>query len=223
MIPDLGPLGLTLKIAALTTPLLFLLCIPLAYWITLARPVPRFTVQALVNLPLVLPPTVLGFYLLVLFSPESFPGSFLEAKLGVTLAFTQAGLVIGSVIFSLPFMVNPIVSGLESLPPTLAEEARMLGAGRWQTLFLVLLPDIKPSLLAAAVLTFSHTLGEFGVALMIGGKIPGETLLVSMAVYDRVEALDFGAAHAYSALLCALSFLCLVTLFLVNRRWYRPF
>jgi molybdate transport system permease protein len=179
--------------------------------------------QALVNLPLVLPPTVLGFYLLLVFSPESFPGDFLKESLGFRLAFTQGGLVLGSLVFSLPFMVNPIVSGLESLPPALSEEARILGAGRWQTLFLVLLPDIKPSLLAAGVLTFSHTLGEFGVALMIGGKIPGETLMASMAVYDEVESLNFAAAHAYAGILAVVSFVCLVTLFAVNRRWYRPF
>jgi molybdate transport system permease protein len=220
---DLEPLLLTFKIAAISTPLLFLLCIPLAYAITFASPALRFTLQALVNLPLVLPPTVLGFYLLLIFSPESFPGDVLKEHLGFRLAFTQSGLVLGSLVFSLPFMVNPIVSGLESLPPALSEEARMLGAGRWQTLFLVLLPDIKPSLLAAGVLTFSHTLGEFGVALMIGGKIPGETLMASMAVYDEVESLNFAAAHAYAGILAVVSFVCLVTLFAVNRRWYRPF
>lgn len=221
MMLDLAPFWLTLKISLITTPLLFLLCIPLAYWLTLARPALRMPVQALVNLPLVLPPTVIGFYLLLVFSPAGFPGHALESWFGLTIPFTQTGLVIGSILFSLPFMVNPIVSGLESLPPTLAEEARILGASRLQTLFLVLLPDIKPSLLAAAVLTFSHTVGEFGVALMIGGKIPGETLLASMAVYDEVESLNYGAAHAYSAILCALSFACLLVLFVINRKWYR--
>jgi molybdate transport system permease protein len=220
---DLQPLLLTLKISLISTPLLFLLCVPLAYAITFSPPALRYTLQALVNLPLVLPPTVLGFYLLLAFSPESFPGAFLEDTLGFRLAFTQAGLILGSLVFSMPFMVNPIVSGLESLPPVLSEEARMLGAGRWQTLFMVLLPDIKPSLLAAGVLTFSHTLGEFGVALMIGGKIPGRTLLASMAVYDEVESLRFASAHAYAGILAAVSFVCLVMLFAVNRRWYRPF
>lgn len=218
---DPAPIWLTLKISAITTPILFLLCIPLAYWLATARSALRMPVQALVNLPLVLPPTVIGFYLLLLFSPAAFPGNVLKEWLGVAIPFTQTGLVIGSILFSLPFMVNPIVSGLESLPPTLSEEARMLGASRLQTLILVLLPDIKPSLLAAGVLTFSHTVGEFGVALMIGGKIPGQTLLASMAVYDEVESLNFGAAHAYSAILCALSFACLLVLFVINRKWYR--
>lgn len=218
---DFNPLWLTLWIALISTILLFLLGIPLAYWLTQARPAIRYPIQALVNLPLVLPPTVLGFYLLLLFSPERFPGSALREHLHVVLAFSQPGLVIGSLIFSLPFMINPLVSGFESLPPALSEEALMLGASRRQTLFHVLLPDIKPSLVAAAVLTFTHTVGEFGVALMIGGKIPGKTLLASMAVYDEVESLNYGAAHMYSAILCMLSFSSLLILFLVNRRWYR--
>jgi molybdate transport system permease protein len=218
---DLAPLWLTLRISLITTPILFVICIPLAYWMTRTRSALRFPVQALVNLPLVLPPTVIGFYLLLLFSPESFPGRFLKEHFDLTLAFTQTGLIIGSILFSLPFMINPIVSGLESLPPVLSEEAKMLGASSWQTLLWVLLPDIKPSLLAAAVLTFSHTVGEFGVALMIGGKIPGKTLLASMAVYDEVESLHYSAAHAYSAALCGLSFASLLVLFLINKKWYR--
>jgi molybdate transport system permease protein len=218
---DLNPLWLTLRISLITTPILFLLCVPLAYWITRTRSFLRYPIQALVNLPLVLPPTVIGFYLLIFFSPTWIPGHFLKEWFHLTIPFSQTGLVIGSLFFSLPFMVNPIVSGLESLPPSLSEEALILGASKWQTLFHVLLPDIKPSLLAAAVLTFSHTVGEFGVALMIGGKIPGKTLLASMAVYDEVESLHYGAAHFYSAALCGLSFASLLFLFLINRKWYR--
>ncbi|MDB5105037.1 MAG: molybdate transporter, inner rane subunit [Fibrobacteres bacterium] len=218
---DFSPFWLTLRVSLITTPILMALCIPLAYWIVGTRSLFRFPVQALVNLPLALPPTVIGFYLLLLFSPGGFPGHFLKEYLHLTVAFSQTGLIIGSVVFSLPFMINPIVSGLESLPPSLSEEARMLGASKWQTLFHVLLPDIKPSLLAAAVLTFAHTVGEFGVALMIGGKIPGKTVMASMVVYDEVEALRFGAAHVYSAALCALSFTSLLVLFLINRKWYR--
>lgn len=216
-----GPFWLTLRISLIATPILFVICIPLAYWITRTRSGLRYPVQALVNLPLVLPPTVIGFYLLLAFSPEWIPGHLLKEYLNLTVAFTQTGLVIGSVLFSLPFMINPIVSGLESLPPSLSEEALMLGASRWETLFHVLLPDIKPSLLAALVLTFSHTIGEFGVALMIGGRIPGKTLLASIAVYDEVESMHYGAAHLYSAGLCALSFVSLMILFLVNKKWYR--
>jgi len=118
-------------------------------------------------------------------------------------------------------MINPILSGLESLPPVLTEEALMLGASRWQTLFYILLPEIKPSLLAAAILTFCHTMGEFGVALMIGGKIPGKTLLASMVIYDEVEALHNNIAHIYAALLCLISFSCLMALFYINKKWVR--
>jgi molybdate transport system permease protein len=218
---DLSPFWLTLRISLITTPILFVLCVPLAFWLTQTRSVLRFPIQAIVNLPLVLPPTVIGFYLLLFFSPEWFAGHFLKEYFNLTIAFSQTGLVVGSVLFSLPFMVNPIVSGLESLPPVLSEEALMLGASKWETLFYVLLPDIKPSLLVAAVLTFSHTVGEFGVALMIGGKIPGKTLLASMAVYDEVESLHYGAAHIYSAGLCGFSFASLLVLFLVNKKWYR--
>ena len=218
---DPGPLWLTLRISLITTPILFVICVPLAYWLTRTRSALRFPIQALLNLPLVLPPTVIGFYLLLFFSPEWIPGHFLKAWFDLTIPFSQTGLVIGSLVFSLPFMINPIVSGLESLPPSLSEEALVLGAGKWETLFHVLLPDIKPSLLAAAVLTFSHTVGEFGVALMIGGKIPGKTLLASMAVYDEVESMHYGAAHVYAAVLCALSFASLLILFTINKKWYR--
>jgi molybdate transport system permease protein len=218
---DLGPLWLTLRLAAIATSVLLLLSIPLAYWLWRTRSRLRFPIQALVNLPLVLPPTVLGFYLLLLLSPARLPGSFLREHFNLTLAFSFPGLVIGSLVFSLPFMVNPIVSGFESLPKSLAEESLILGASARQTLFRILLPEIKPSLLAGVVLTFAHTIGEFGVALMIGGKIPGKTLIASMAVYDQVESLNYGTAHAYSAILCAGSFATLLTLLLINRKLHR--
>lgn len=218
---DFSPFWLTLRVSLITVPVLMAICIPLAYWIVRTRSLFRYPIQALVNLPLALPPTVIGFYLLLLFSPGWFPGHFLKEYLNLTIAFSETGLVIGSVIFSFPFMINPIVSGLESLPPSLSEEALMLGASKWQTLFHVLLPDIKPSLLAASVLTFAHTVGEFGVALMIGGKIPGKTMMASMVVYDEVEALNFKTAHVYSVALCLVAFTCLLFLFLINRKWYR--
>ena len=215
---DWGPLWLTLRLSLITTALLFLLCVPLAWWLAVTRSWWRHPVRALVNMPLVLPPTVLGFYLLLLFSPEGFPGALLRNSFGITLAFSFTGLVIGSLVFSLPFMVNPIVSGLENLPKSLSEESKMLGATPVQTLLRVLLPEIKPSLFAGIVLTFAHTVGEFGVALMVGGKIPGKTLIASMAVYDEVESLNYGAAHAYSAVLCLLSFATLMAMMTWNRR-----
>ena len=219
---SLAPLWLTLRLSFLTTLILFVLSIPLAFWLTRARPLFRFPVHALVNLPLVLPPTVLGFYLLLLLSPERFPGSLLQDHFGLSLVFSFPGLVVGSIVFSLPFMVNPIVSGLESLPASLVEESTILGANLRQTLFRVLLPQIKPALLAGIVLTFAHTIGEFGVALMIGGKIPGKTLVASMAVYDEVESLNYGAAHVYAAILCGFSFVSLLALLTINKRWHRP-
>jgi molybdate transport system permease protein len=214
---DFAPLWLTLRIACITTPLLLLVCLPLGFWLTRARPAWRYPIQALVNLPLVLPPTVLGFYLLLLFSPERVPGAWLKAAVGYSLTFTEPGLIIGSMVFSLPFMINPVISGLESLPRVLTEEALIAGATPRQILWHVLLPNIRPALVAGTALTFCHTLGEFGVALMIGGKIPGKTQLASMAVYDEVESLNYGAAHAYSAILCAFAFACLLALFILHR------
>ena len=219
---SLEPLWLTLRLASLTTLILLVVSIPLAFWLSRARPLFRYPVHALVNLPLVLPPTVLGFYLLLLLSPERFPGSLLRDYFGLSLVFSFPGLVIGSVVFSLPFMVNPIVSGLESLPASLIEESLILGANLRQTLVRILLPQIKPSILAGVVLTFAHTIGEFGVALMIGGKIPGKTLIASMAVYDEVESLNYGAAHIYSAILCGFSFLSLLVLMMMNKRSHQP-
>jgi molybdate transport system permease protein len=220
---DLSPLWLTLRISLITTLILLFLCIPLAFWILRRRPSLRYPMQTLVNLPLVLPPTVLGFYLLLLFSPERFPGFYLKEFFHLTLAFTQTGLILGSVVFSLPFMINPIISGLESLPRVLSEEATVAGASPWQILFHVLLPNIKPALIAATVLTFSHTIGEFGVALMIGGKIPGKTVLASMAVYDEVESLHYHAAHLYSGILCFISFVALLIFYLIHKKASRPY
>ena len=219
---DPGPLWLTLRLSLVTTAALLVIGVPLAVALARARPFLRYPLHALVNLPLVLPPTVLGFYLLILFSPLSLPGRLLESA-GLSLAFSFPGLVIGSVLFSLPFMVNPVLSGLESLPPSLTEAAYVLGKSRRETFLRVVLPNIKPSLLAGAVLTFAHTVGEFGVVLMIGGKIPGVTKVASIAIYDEVESLRFGAAHAYSAVLCLLSFGALLGLFLLNRRAPKAF
>jgi molybdate transport system permease protein len=198
------------------------LAIPLAFWLTRLRSTFRYPLHALINMPLVLPPTVLGFYLLVLFSPASFLGRLLKEVFGATLVFSFPGLVLGSVFFSLPFMVNPVISGLESLPASLTEAAYVLGKSKWETLFRVLLPNIRPSLLAGAVLAFAHTVGEFGVALMIGGGIPGKTRVASIAVYDEVESFNYAAAHAYSAILCLFCFAALMTLMFFNRKWQRP-
>ncbi len=215
-------LWLTFKLAAVTTSLLLLIGIPLAYalssWSSRWKP----AVEALVSMPLVLPPTVLGFYLLLAFSPESPLGSWLEAWFGLQLVFTFQGLVLGSVIYSLPFMVQPIQAGFEKLPPYLAEASYTLGKSRWRTLWRVLLPNIKPSLLSGIVLSFAHTVGEFGVILMIGGNIPGITRVASIAIYDEVEGLNYGLANQYALVLASFTFLILLLVYTANKRIAAP-
>lgn len=220
---DLQPIWLSLKLAAAATAILILLAVPLAWGLSHAPSRWRLPLQALVSMPLVLPPSVLGFYLLIAFSPENAFGRFLATALHLSIAFTFTGLVIGSVIFSLPFMVNPLLSGFDGLPPNLSEAAYILGKSRWTTLLRVSLPNLKPALLSGIALTFAHTMGEFGVVLMIGGKIPGVTQVASIAVFDEVESLRFGNAHLYSFILFALSFAILIALFAVNRKSPKPF
>lgn len=215
---DLTPVLLTFKLAFVTTVILFLLGVPLAWWIAFSKNKLRFVAEALVTMPLVLPPTVLGFYLLVLFSPTSFVGTFLERVFDVRMVFTFAGLVIGSVIFSLPFMVNPIKAGFESIPQSLIDAACTLGKSPREILLRVLLPNIKPALLTGIVMSFIHTVGEFGVVLMIGGNIPGKTRLVSMAIYEEVEALNYATANFYSLIMVVCSFTILFVFYLFNRR-----
>ncbi len=218
---DFNPLFLSLKLAAVTTAILFIIGIPLAYWLSCSRSWFRLPIQVLVTMPLVLPPTVLGFYLLLGMSPASIIGHIFLKYLHMRLVFSFAGIAIGSVIFSLPFMVNSVLAGFEGLPPSLAEASRVLGKTERQTLFHVLLPNIKPALFTGLALTFAHTMGEFGVVLMIGGKIPGVTRVASMAVYDEVEAMNYAAAHLYAGILFTVSFVFLLLLFLVNRRFYK--
>ena len=220
---DFGPIWLTLKLAGATTALLLLLAVPLAAWLAHAPARVRLPLQALVSMPLVLPPSVLGFYLLLAFSPAHGPGRWLLGTFGVSLAFTFPGLVIGSVLFSLPFMMNPLLAGFDNLPASLTEASYVLGKSRWTTLLRVSLPNLRPALLSGTVLAFAHTLGEFGVVLMIGGKIPGVTRVASIAVFDEVESLHFDAAHAYSLALVALSFAILLALFTLNRKGPRAF
>ena len=220
---DWQPLWLTLQLAAITTVLLLLLGIPLALW--LARTTSRFkpVAEAIISLPIVLPPSVLGFYLLLAFSPESFLGGFFNNKLNIQLVFSFTGLVIGSVIYSLPFMVQPLQAGLAGLPASLSEASYTLGRTKTQTLFRVLLPNIKPALLTGTVLSFAHTIGEFGLILMIGGNIPGETRVASIAIYHEVETLNFAAAHIYSLILLLLAFGILLTVFLLNKKLVKAF
>ncbi|WP_019140023.1 molybdate ABC transporter permease subunit [Noviherbaspirillum massiliense] len=218
---DWQPLLLTFRLAAITTAILLAIGIPLAYWVAHSRSRLKPVVETLVSMPLVLPPSVLGFYLLLAFSPQHAFGHWLEQWLHLKLIFSFEGLVIGSVIFSLPFMVQPIQAGFQALSPSLMEASRTLGKSDRVTLFRVLLPNIKPALLSGIVLSFAHTIGEFGVVLMIGGNIPGITKVASIAIYDEVESLNYGAANFYSLVLFAVTFAILLTVYLVNKKWQK--
>lgn len=213
---DWQPIILTLKLAALTSMILFLLAIPIAYWLTFTKSKWKPVFETLISMPLVLPPTVLGFYLLVIFSPSNAFGNWLNEWFGIKFIFSFVGLVLASIIYSLPFMVQPIQAGLSALPASLREASYTLGKSRFETLTKVLLPNIKPAILTGIVLSFAHTVGEFGVVLMIGGNIPGKTKVASIAIYDEVEALNYGAANQYSLILFAITFSILLTVYLVN-------
>ena len=220
---DWEPLILTFKLAFVTTILLLVISIPLSYWLAYTKSKTKPVIETLVSMPLILPPTVVGFYLLVAFSPSNAFGNWLNEWFGLQLVFSFEGLVFASLIYSLPFMVHPIQSGLSGLPPSLKEASYVLGKSKINTIFKVLLPNIKPSLLTGIVLAFAHTIGEFGVVLMIGGNIPGETKVASIAIYDEVESLNYGAANMYSLILFALAFLILLTVYLINGRFLKRF
>ena len=201
-----GPILLSLRLAAVTTAVLLALGVPLAYWLAFGRGRLRHWVHAAVSLPLVLPPTVLGFYLLLLLGPRGPAGRLCEILGGPRLVFSFIGLVIGSVLLSLPFMVHPVAAALAELPPSLSEAAAVLGKSRWETFRRVLLPNIRPALLGGVIMTFAHTLGEFGVVLMIGGGIPGATRVASVAIYSEVESLCYPAAHRHALALLLMTF-----------------
>ncbi|MFN7119570.1 MAG: molybdate ABC transporter permease subunit [Saprospiraceae bacterium] len=211
-------LGLTFQLATLTTLILLFVGIPLAYWLAFAQFRAKPLAEALVSLPLVLPPTVLGFYLLIALGPNSWLGQFLYNTFNIRLVFTFSGLLLGSIIYSLPFMVQPVQAGFQNLPKNLAEASYILGKSRFITLWKVLLPNIRPALLSGIVLAFAHTVGEFGVILMIGGNIPGETRVASIALYDEVESLNYAAANQYAAVLVLFSLSILLLLYASNAR-----
>jgi molybdate transport system permease protein len=215
---DWQPLLLTFRLAAITTLILFVIGIPLACWVAYTRTRIKPVIETLVSMPLVLPPSVLGFYLLLAFSPQNAFGQWLEQWFNIRLVFSFAGLVVGSVIFSLPFMMHPIQAGFQNLPSSLIEASRTLGKSDRHTLFRVLLPNIKPALLSGAVLSFAHTVGEFGVILMIGGNIPGVTKVASIAIYDEVESLNYAAANFYALVLFAVTFAILLAVYVLNKK-----
>lgn len=212
---------LSLQLAAVTTLCLLVVTAPLAWWLAFTSSRFRPVVEAVTALPLVLPPTVLGFYLLILMGPAAGPGRWFAEQTGATLAFSFTGLVIASVIYSLPFVVQPMAQGFAAMGRGPLEAAASLGAGPTDRFFSVALPQARRGMVTAAVLGFAHTLGEFGVVLMVGGNIPGQTKVISIAVFESVETLDYASAHVLSAGLLVFSFVVLVLLYLFNGRRLR--
>ncbi|GGG95257.1 molybdate ABC transporter permease subunit [Silvibacterium dinghuense] len=220
---DWQALGLTLRLAAVTTALLLALSVPLAFWLVSTRSRLRPLVEALTTLPLLLPPTVLGFYLLVLMGPRTPVGRAWIALTGHPLAFSFSGLVAGSILYSLPFAVQPLTAGFAAVDPALLEQARLLGAGRWRILREVLLPLSVRSVVTAAVLAFTHTVGEFGVVLMIGGDIPGSTRTLSIVIYDQVQSFAYAEANRTALMLVVVALAGLIALSMLQRTtWLAP-
>jgi molybdate transport system permease protein len=215
-------LWLSLRLAFCVAAILLLLGMPLAYWLSQTRWRGKFLVESVVALPLVLPPTVLGFYLLIVMGADGPLGRLWTAWFGHTLAFTFAGLIFASVLYSLPFAVQPLVMAFESIDTRLLDAAAVLGAGRWRIFRQILLPLSIPGVITASVLSFAHTLGEFGVVLMVGGNIPGVTRTVSIDIYDHVQSLDYSAANRMAMALLFISFAVLSTVYAVNRRVWSP-
>ena len=218
---NLGPLWLSLQLATITMILLLLIATPLGWWLARTASRAKPVVQAVVALPIVLPPTVMGFYLLIVLGPTGAIGQWWVQVTGNALTFTFTGLVIASCLYSLPFAVQPLMTAFESVGRRDLEAAWTLGASKRDAFFSIALPQSTHGYFAAAVLSFAHTLGEFGVVLMVGGNIPGETRVISIAIYDQVESLNYAAAHELSALLLIIAFALLFAMFLLNRRWVR--
>lgn len=211
-------LWLTIRLAFVSTFLLLVIGLPIAQWLARARGRIPLVLEVLLTLPIVLPPTVIGFYLLVIFAPQAWPGSLWSRAMGQPLPFSFAGLVAGSVIYSLPFAIQPFRAGLSGVSRELLEAARINGASPLQTFLHVTLPLAGGGIAAGAVLSFAHTLGEFGVVLMLGGSIPGRTKVVSILLYDEVQKMDYSAAHAECAVLLAIAFILILTVTLLQRR-----
>ena len=216
---DLSALWITLKLAVVSTAILLVLGTPLAWWLARSRWRLKFLVEAVVALPLVLPPTVLGFYLLVLLGPAGGIGKFWFELTDSALTFSFTGLVIASVVYSMPFVVQPLQNAFESVGTKVLDAAATLGAKPLDAFFSVVVPLSARGFLTAIVMGFAHTLGEFGVVLMVGGNIPGETRVISIAIYDHVETLNYAMAHKMAAILLMFTFTAMFALYFINRRW----
>lgn len=213
---DFTPFVLSFKLAFITTLILFVLSVPLAWFLSQTNSKVKPFLEAITALPLVLPPSVLGFYLLVALSQNSPVGAFFEDVFDVQLVFNFTALVVASCFYSLPFMVQPLQGGFESINKNMLEASYIAGKGKYETILKVALPNIKPALLTAIIVTFAHTVGEFGVVLMVGGSIPGETKVASVAIYEMVEIMDYKAAHIYSIIMIVISFLVLLSVYIFN-------
>ncbi|MCT7446549.1 MULTISPECIES: molybdate ABC transporter permease subunit [Arcobacteraceae] len=218
---DYAPFMLSFKLALITTLILFVLCMPLAWYLSQTKSKSKPFIEALCTMPLVVPPTVLGFYLLWGLSHNSPIGQFFDEYFGIKLVFNFYGIIIASCLYSLPFMVQPLQSGFESLNKNMIEASYISGKSKFKTVLLIALPNIKPSLLTALIITFAHTVGEFGVVLMIGGSIPNETRVAAIAIYEFVEVLDYKNAHIYSLIMIVMSFITLLAVYLFNGKQKR--
>jgi molybdate transport system permease protein len=214
----LETLLITFKLAVSTTIILLIIGLPVAWFLAYSRFKLKPVIEAILSMPLVLPPTVLGYYILLVYSPKYWFGEFLGRVFNIRLAFTFEGILIASIIFGLPFMIQPLQSGLRSLPSSLREASYTLGKSESVTFIKVLLPNIKPSIITAVALTFAHAIGEFGIVLMVGGNMPGITRVASVAIYDEVQSLNFSRANQYAFVLFAVSFVILLTIYSINRK-----
>jgi len=217
------PFLISFKLATIVVIILFIVALPLAWYLSQTESKLKPFIEALTALPIVLPPSVLGFYLLVGLSQNSPFGAFFKEYFDLDLVFNFTSLVIASSFYSLPFMVQPLQSGFESINKNMLEASYVAGKSRLQTLFFVALPNIKPALLTAIIITFAHTVGEFGVVLMVGGSIPGETKVASVAIYEMVEIMDYEGAHIYSAIMLGISFVVLLSVYIFNAKHKRSF
>ncbi len=215
---DFTPFLLSFKLAGITTLILFIISLPLAWYLSQTKSKIKPVLEALTALPIVLPPSVLGFYILVVLSQNSPVGGFFNDVFDIQLIFNFQGLVIASCFYSLPFMVQPIQSGFESINKNIIEASYLAGKSKFITIIKVVLPNMKPAIMTAIIITFAHTVGEFGVVLMVGGSIPEETKVASVAIYEMVEIMDYANAHIYSAVMVAMSFVVLLSVYIFNRK-----
>jgi len=215
---DFTPFILSFKLAFSVTLILLVIGVPFAWYLSTTKSRLKPVFEAVSALPIVLPPSVLGFYLLVFLSQSSPVGRFFYEYFDIRLVFTFEGLVVASCIYSFPFMIQPLQSGFEHIPKNIVEASYLSGKGKITTLFRVILPNMKNSIITAVIITFAHTIGEFGVVLMVGGSIPGKTEVASVAIYDYVETLDYAKAHIYSAIMLLMSFLVLLFVYIFNEK-----